>query len=102
MGRMDPTPHVGMLNRMSNLKEVILTNVGINVNFICSLSFQSDPLSCDMGFCLNNCLTHKGWVYLFPHTHKTKTKRIITNPKKSIEKTKRKEKIKPTIIKRDK
>jgi hypothetical protein len=40
---MDPTPHVGMLNKMRNLEEAILTNVGIDVNFICSLSFQNDP-----------------------------------------------------------
>jgi hypothetical protein len=43
MGRMDPTSHVGMLNRVNNLKEVIFTNVGIGVNFIRNLSFQSDP-----------------------------------------------------------
>ncbi len=35
----------------------------------------------------------------FPTHAQTKTKRLITNPKKSIEKTKRKEKIKPTIKK---
>ncbi len=48
------------------------------------------PFACGMGLCSNNCLTHKGWVYIFPHTCKTKTKRLITNPKKSIEKTKNK------------
>jgi hypothetical protein len=41
---MDPAPHVGMLNTMSNLEEAILTDVGINVDFICSLSFQNDPI----------------------------------------------------------
>jgi len=48
--------------------------------------------------------TQKGWVYLFPHTCKTKTKRIIKiiNTKNTIEKTKRKEKRKSTIKKRDK
>jgi hypothetical protein len=32
--------------------------------------------------------THKGGVYLFPHTHKTKTKRTtkIRNPKKVLKK----------------
>ncbi len=40
---MDPKPHVGMLNRVGNLEEVILTDVGIGVGFICSLSFQNDP-----------------------------------------------------------
>jgi hypothetical protein len=59
-----------------------------------------------MGICLNNCSTHKGWVYLAPphptHTHKTYTKRTIkiTNPKNSIEKTKR-EKRKPMKKNRD-
>jgi len=44
-----------------------------------------------MGLCLSNCPTHKGGVYLSPHTHKTKTKRTIKikNPKNSIEKAKR-------------
>jgi hypothetical protein len=48
--------------------------------------------------------TQKGWVYLFPHTCKTKTKRIIKiiNTKNSIEKIKRNEKTKPTIKKRNK
>jgi hypothetical protein len=40
---MNPTPHVGMLNRVKNLEEAILTNVGIGVDFIRSLSFQNDP-----------------------------------------------------------
>jgi hypothetical protein len=58
------------------------------------------PLTCGTSLCSNNCPTHKGWVYLFSHTCKTKTKRIfkMINPKKNIEKTKRK----PTIMKRDK
>jgi len=43
MGRMDPTPYVGMLNRVRNLEKTILSNVGIGVDFICSLSFQNDP-----------------------------------------------------------
>ncbi len=34
------TPHVGMLNRASNLKEVTLTNVGNSVGFIHSPSFH--------------------------------------------------------------
>jgi hypothetical protein len=92
MGGMDPTPHVGMFNRVSNLEEMILTNVGIDVNLFVCYHFKVIPFTCGMGFCLNNCLTHEGWVYLFPHTHKTKTKRIITNPKKNIEKTKIKKK----------
>jgi hypothetical protein len=59
------------------------------------------PPTCGMGLCSNNCPTHKGWVYLFPHICKIETKRIIkiTNPKNNIEKTKRKEKRKPTIKK---
>jgi hypothetical protein len=51
-----------------------------------------------MGLCLNNCPTHKRWVYLFPtHMHKIETKRTIkiTNPKNNIEITE-KEKRKPT------
>jgi len=62
------------------------------------------PLACGTSLFSNNCPTQKGWVYLFPHTCKAKTKRIIKiiNPKNSIEKTKRKEKIKPIIKKRDK
>jgi hypothetical protein len=45
-----------------------------------------------MGLCLSNCPTHEGGVYLFPFTHKIETKRTIKikNPKKNIEKTKRK------------
>jgi hypothetical protein len=39
MGRMDPTPHVGMFNIVDNLEETILTNASIDVNFICRLSF---------------------------------------------------------------
>jgi hypothetical protein len=37
-----------------------------------------------MGFYSSNCPTHKGGVYLFPHTHKTETKRItkIKKPQK--------------------
>jgi hypothetical protein len=44
------------------------------------------------GLCLGNCPTHKGRVYLFPHTHKRETKRIIKikNPKNSIENTNKK------------
>jgi 4-diphosphocytidyl-2C-methyl-D-erythritol kinase len=59
------------------------------------------PFACGMGLCLNNCPTHKRWVYVFPHTHKIETKRIIkiTNPENNIEKTKRKERRKPTIKK---
>jgi hypothetical protein len=30
-----------------------------------------------MGLCSSNYSTHKGGVYLFPHTHKTETKRTI-------------------------
>jgi hypothetical protein len=44
-----------------------------------------------MGFCFSNCPTHKEQVYLFPHTHTPKKKVIkIKNPKKHIEKTKKK------------
>jgi len=66
--------------------------------------FKVIPLTCGTSLCSNNCPTHKGWVFLFPHTCKTETKRIIKiiNPKNSIEITKRKEKRKPTIKKRDK
>jgi hypothetical protein len=52
-----------------------------------------------MGLCLNNCPTHKGWVYHFPHTWKMETKRIIkiTNPKTILKKPKENKK-KPTIF----
>jgi hypothetical protein len=33
-----------MLNRWSNLEKAILTNVGIGVHFVCSLSFQNNPI----------------------------------------------------------
>jgi len=45
-----------------------------------------------MGLCSNNCPTHKGRVYLFPHTLKTETKKKtikIKSPNKNIEKAKR-------------
>jgi hypothetical protein len=37
---MDPTPHAGMFNKMNNLEETTLTNVGFGVGFICSASFH--------------------------------------------------------------
>jgi len=37
---MDPTPRVGMPNRMNNLEEVTFTNVGIDVGFIRGESFH--------------------------------------------------------------
>jgi hypothetical protein len=40
MGRMDPIPHVGMLDRMSKFEKLTFTNVGINVDFIHSPSFH--------------------------------------------------------------
>ncbi len=43
MGRMDPIPHVGMPNRVSNFEKITFTNVGIGVDFIHSPSFQSHP-----------------------------------------------------------
>jgi hypothetical protein len=47
-----------------------------------------------MGLCSRICPTHKGKVYLFPHshTHKIETKRTIKikNPKNSIKKAKSK------------
>jgi hypothetical protein len=90
---MGPTPHVGMLNTMNNLEETIFTNVGIDVDFICSLSFQNDPI----------CMWHGSLFEQLPNTQKmslhfsthtqNKKKRIIkiTNLENSIEKTKRKE-----------
>jgi len=59
------------------------------------------PFACGVGLCSSNCSTHKG---PFPTTHKTKTKRIIKikNPKKSIEKAKRRGKKKPAGKNRDK
>jgi hypothetical protein len=44
-----------------------------------------------MGLCSNNCPTHKGGVYLFPHTFKPETKRTIEikTPKNNIEKAKK-------------
>jgi hypothetical protein len=50
----------GMLNMVSNLEEVILTNVGINVGFICSLSFQNDPI----------CMWHGSLFEQLPNTQK--------------------------------
>jgi hypothetical protein len=47
---MDPTPHVGMLNRVKNLEEAIFTNVLIGVDFIRSLSFQNDQTHMWHGF----------------------------------------------------
>jgi hypothetical protein len=64
MGRMDPTLHIGMLNRISNLEEAILTNVGNDVNFICRLSFQSDP----------TCMWH-GSLFEQLHTHAKQKKK---------------------------
>jgi hypothetical protein len=57
------------------------------------------PLACGMGLCLSNCPTHKGGVYLFPHTHKTETKRTIKikNPKKILRKPIKLEKRKSAI-----
>ncbi len=79
-----PTPHVGMHNRVNNLEVVTLINVNVSVNFIHSPSFQTWSHShvawvfaYSMGLCSSNCPTHKGGVYLSPHTHKTKTKRTI-------------------------
>jgi len=60
MGKMDPTPHVGMFNRVNNLEEVIVTNVGFNVNFICRLSFQSDP----------TCMWHGSLFKQLPNTQR--------------------------------
>jgi hypothetical protein len=36
---MDPTPHVGMSKRASNLEETNLTNVGFGARFIHNASF---------------------------------------------------------------
>jgi hypothetical protein len=58
MGRMDPTPHVGMFNRVNNLEEMIATNVGIDVIFICRLSFQSD----------RTCMWHGSLFKQLPNT----------------------------------
>jgi hypothetical protein len=56
------------------------------------------PFACGMDLCLNNYPTHKGGIYLFPHPHKTETKRTIKikNLKNNMEKAKRREKRKPT------
>jgi hypothetical protein len=56
-----------------------------------------------MGLCSNNCPTHKGGVYLFPHTHRAEAKRTIKikKPPKKYLKTKRREK-KSAIKNRDK
>jgi hypothetical protein len=40
MGRMDPTPYVGMPIRLSNFKKITLTNMGIGVDFIHNPSFH--------------------------------------------------------------
>jgi hypothetical protein len=51
-----------------------------------------------MGLYSSNYSTHKGGVYLFPRTHKTKTKRTIKikNPKTILRKPKEGKKRKPT------
>jgi hypothetical protein len=98
-GGMDPTPHVGMFNIMTTWKKRLVPMWALMSTLFVGYHFKVIPLACGMGICSNNCLTHKGWVYFFPQTHKTQIKRLITNPKNSIEKTKRNKKIKPTINK---
>jgi len=69
MGRMDPTPHVGMLNRRSNLEKAILTNVDIGDDFICSLSFQNDPIHMWHGSLFEQLPNTQKIGFTFFHTH---------------------------------
>jgi hypothetical protein len=82
MGRMDPTPHVGMFNRVNNLEEAILTNVGIDVNFICRLSFQNDPTRMRHGSLFKQLLNTQKMGLPFPTHMQNIKKRIITKPQK--------------------
>jgi hypothetical protein len=56
------------------------------------------PLTCGIGLCSSNCPTQKkkGFTFSPTHIHRIETKIIIQikNPKNSIEKTKKREKIK--------
>jgi len=74
MGRMDPTPHVGMLNRVNNLEEAIVINVGINVNFICRLSLQSDPTRMWHGYLFKQLPNTQRMGLPFPTRAKQKQK----------------------------
>jgi len=65
---MDPTPHVGMFNRVKNLEEAIFTNVGIRVSFISNLSFQSDPTHVAQVF-VQTTAQHTKDGFTFSHTH---------------------------------
>jgi hypothetical protein len=66
---MDPTPHVGMLNRRSNLEKAILTNVGIGVDFVCSSSFQNDPIHMWHGSLFEQLPNTQKIGFTFFHTH---------------------------------
>jgi hypothetical protein len=79
---MDPTPHVGMLNRMSDLEEAILTNVGINVNFICRLSFQSDPIRMWHGSLFEQVPNTQRMSLPFPTHTQNKNKKNNYKPQK--------------------
>ncbi len=82
MGRMDPTPHVGMLNRVNNLEEAIVINVGINVNFICRLSFQSDPTHMWHGYLFKQLPNTQRMGLPFPTHVQNKNKRTNYKPQK--------------------
>jgi hypothetical protein len=82
MGAMDPTPHVGMFNRVSNLEEVILTNVGINVNFICRLSFESDPIHMWHGLLFEQLPNTRRMGLPFPTHPQNKNKKNNYKPQK--------------------
>ncbi len=63
---MDPTLHVGMLNRMSNLEEAAFTNVGIDVGFIYNSSFHKWPY------------LHVAWVFVWVIAQHTWRRGLLT------------------------
>jgi hypothetical protein len=88
-----------MLNRVSNLEETTLTNVGIDVGFICSLSFHKWSHSFVAWVFVWTIAQHTKEQFTFSHTFthikqkQLKTRTIkIKNPKNNIEKIRRKEK----------
>jgi len=76
-----PTPHVGMLNRVSNLKKTTFTNVGISVSFIHSPSFHKWSHLHVAWVFVPAIAQHTKEEFTFSHTYKTETKKIKWNKK---------------------
>ncbi len=98
MGRMDPTPNVGMPNRVSNVEKSTLTNVGMSVDFIHSPSFHKWSHSHVAWVFVQAIAQHTKQGFSFSHTHththtKQKQKKTIKirNLKRNIQKTKKRE-----------